>query len=42
MRWAKQVASREPVRRGEVVNRSWGEKQLLERHSASDIDTALA
>lgn len=42
IRWAKTIASREPVRRGEVVNRAWGEKQLLERHSASDIDKVLA
>lgn len=40
-RWAKQIAGREPVRRGRIVNRNWGplDKQLHERHDASDFDT---
>ena len=42
IRWAKLVAGREPVRRGSVVNRSWGDITLLERHNASDIDAVLA
>ncbi|GEA07225.1 thiol:disulfide oxidoreductase [Alteromonas sp. KUL42] len=43
LRWAKQIAQREGVRRGRIVNRTWGEDgQLAERHSAQDIDDALA
>ena len=40
-RWAKQIAQREAVQRGRMVNRSSGppEKQLHERHDASDFDT---
>jgi len=40
-RWAKQIADRPAVVRGQMVNRSWGEPsmQLRERHSASDFDT---
>jgi GSH-dependent disulfide-bond oxidoreductase len=34
MRWAKQIDSRDAVKRGRVVNRNWGEpsEQLPERH----------
>lgn len=41
MRWAKQLAERPAVKRGIMVNRTWGpeEEQLRERHSASDFDT---
>lgn len=39
MRWAKMLATREAVKRGSIVNRSWGQawEQLPERHSAEDI-----
>ncbi|WOT04442.1 glutathione-dependent disulfide-bond oxidoreductase [Shewanella youngdeokensis] len=42
-RWAKQIAARSAVKRGEIVNRTWGEEwqQLAERHSAADIDAVL-
>jgi len=40
-RWANEIASREAVRRGRKVNRTFGEPedQLHERHDASDFDT---
>lgn len=41
-RWTDQVAQRPAVKRGRIVNRSWGEVQLAERHSAADIDEALS
>lgn len=43
-RWAKEIFEREAVQRGRVVNRPMGEdwEQLLERHSAADIDEVLA
>ncbi|MFV0278887.1 MAG: glutathione-dependent disulfide-bond oxidoreductase [Parahaliea sp.] len=39
-RWAQEIAERPAVRRGERVNRRWGpeELQVLERHSAADLD----
>ena len=39
-RWAKEIQDRPAVQRGLRVNRAWGpeEKQLLERHDASDFD----
>ena len=39
-RWVDLVASRRAVKRGQVVNRTFGppESQLAERHDASDID----
>lgn len=39
-RWAKEIASRPAVKRGRMVNRTWGEphEQLRERHDASDFD----
>ena len=40
-RWAKQIAARPAVKRGSIVNRPWGEKTALERHSAADIDAVL-
>jgi GST-like protein len=44
VRWAKQIDEREAVQRGRMVNRGWGEEweQVPERHSAADIDAALA
>jgi GST-like protein len=41
IRWADQIATREPVKRGRIINRAWGDKKLSERHDASDIDKAL-
>ncbi len=41
-RWADAIAAREAVRRGSIVNSSWGDHPLAERHLASDIDQALA
>ena len=40
-RWAKELQSREAVKRGRMVNRTFGEpeEQLHERHDASDFDT---
>jgi GST-like protein len=39
-RWATEIQQRPAVQRGQRVNRAWGpeEKQLLERHDASDFD----
>ncbi|KJY82738.1 S-transferase [Vibrio galatheae] len=44
VRWAKLIESREAVQRGRIVNRPFGEawEQVLERHSAEDIDKVLA
>ncbi|MBY5991166.1 glutathione-dependent disulfide-bond oxidoreductase [Ferrimonas balearica] len=43
-RWAKAIDARPAVERGRIVNRAWGEpyEQVAERHSAEDIDQALA
>lgn len=41
-RWADEIAKRDAVQRGRIVNRSFGEIKLAERHDASDIDAALA
>jgi GST-like protein len=43
-RWSAQLKEREGVRRGMIVSKVWGseDKQLKERHSAKDIDDALA
>lgn len=40
-RWVKQIADRPAVKRGRMVNRTWGElsEQLKERHDASDFET---
>ncbi len=40
-RWAKAIDSRPAVKRGLIVNKTWGdpEEQLHERHDASDFDT---
>ena len=42
-RWADAIASRSAVKRGRIVNRSFGEphEQLAERHEAADIDAVL-
>ncbi len=39
-RWADALLQREPVRRGRMVNRTWGElsEQLRERHHVSDFE----
>lgn len=44
LRWAAQVAAREPVQRGRLVNRGTGpeEERLAERHAAADIDAIRA
>jgi GST-like protein len=41
LRWTHEIARRPAVRRGRMVNRTWGEpsSQLHERHDASDFDT---
>ncbi|MAI89285.1 glutathione-dependent disulfide-bond oxidoreductase [Ponticaulis sp.] len=41
IRWADEIGAREPVKRGRMVNRVFGEpsSQLHERHDASDFDT---
>ncbi|WP_111494070.1 glutathione-dependent disulfide-bond oxidoreductase [Marinobacter bohaiensis] len=41
VRWADQIAQRPAVRRGRMVNRTWGEpsQQLHERHAAEDFQT---
>lgn len=40
MRWAEEIADRPAVKRGRIVNRTWGplDQQLRERHDASDFD----
>ncbi len=44
VRWVEQIAAREPVRRGRLVNGGRGpaEFRLRERHEAADIDAVLA
>jgi GST-like protein len=39
-RWTELIGKRETVKRGKMVNRSWGEpeSQLIERHDASDFE----
>ncbi|WP_368185111.1 glutathione-dependent disulfide-bond oxidoreductase [Aestuariibius sp. HNIBRBA575] len=41
MRWAEAIDARPAVKRGRMVNKSWGEaaEQLRERHNAADFDT---
>ena len=41
LRWTNQIAQRPAVRRGRMVNRTWGEasSQLHERHDAGDFET---
>ena len=40
VRWTKAVGERAAVKRGVMVNRTWGElnEQLHERHNASDFE----
>lgn len=38
VRWAEAIAERPAVKRGRLVNRTFGEDQLPERHSAADFD----
>ena len=40
-RWANTILARPAVKRGRMVNRTWGEpdQQVLERHDSSDFDT---
>ena len=40
LRWAKEIGDRPAVKRGRMVNRTWGEPetQLHERHDASDFE----
>ncbi|MHA6194384.1 glutathione-dependent disulfide-bond oxidoreductase [Pseudomonas wadenswilerensis] len=40
LRWADEIAERPAVKRGQRVNKTWGDEaeQLPERHSASDFD----
>ena len=44
IRWAKEIDERPAVKRGRMVNRTWGDKstQLRERHDASDFETKTA
>jgi GST-like protein len=41
VRWAKEISERPAVKRGCMVNKTWGEPeaQLAERHEASDFET---
>jgi GST-like protein len=41
LRWATEIEARPAVQRGVIVNRTWGDAQLKDRHSAKDIDDAL-
>ncbi|PIJ50330.1 glutathione-dependent disulfide-bond oxidoreductase [Erwinia sp. OLTSP20] len=40
LRWAHAIAARPAVKRGRIVNRTWGDQneQLAERHDATDFD----
>jgi GST-like protein len=44
IRWADTLLAREGVRRGRMVNRTWGEpsEQLRERHDANEFETRTA
>ncbi|MDU4093622.1 MAG: glutathione-dependent disulfide-bond oxidoreductase [Pantoea sp.] len=37
-RWAQEISERPAVARGRIVNRTWGEPALEERHDAADFD----
>jgi len=43
-RWTDQIAARPAVKRGRMVNRTFGDpaSQLPERHEASDFETKTA
>lgn len=38
LRWAEEIAERPAVKRGRLVNRTWGDEQLPERHSPADFE----
>lgn len=40
-RWAQQIAQRPAVKRGRIVNRTWGDEQVPERHSMEDFPEHL-
>ena len=40
-RWTHEIGERDAVKRGRIVNKSWGEVQLPNRHGAEDIDAVL-
>jgi len=44
LRWTDSIATRTPVKRGRIINRTWGapNAQLRDRHSAAEIDEVLA
>ena len=44
LRWTEEIEARPAVRRGRMVNRTWGDpsEQLAERHDASDFDNRTA
>lgn len=44
VRWTDSIAERPAVKRGRIINRTWGaaNAQLKDRHSAADIDEVLA
>ena len=44
VRWAKAIQTRTTVQRGRRVNKAWGPEaeQVIERHSAADIDKTFA
>ncbi len=44
LRWTDEIAQRPAVKRGRMVNRTWGDptSQLPERHDASDFDKVAA
>ena len=44
LRWAREIDARPAVKRGRMVNRTFGEpsEQLRERHDASDFETKTA
>ncbi len=44
LRWTDAIAQRPAVKRGRMVNRTWGDaaSQLPERHDASDFDTVAS
>ena len=44
LRWTNAIADRPAVKRGRIVNRTWGaaNAQLKDRHSSADIDAVLA
>ena len=41
IRWANEIESRPAVKRGKIVNKTWGDEQLPERHDASDFESKL-